>query len=298
MSGKAGSSDASKRLEGKVCLVTGSAGGIGLVAVQELLLAGARGVTLIDLRQEALKTAQERLNEALAHLYTPEQIAERTLLQNADVSVESDVFEAVRATMSRYGQLDVAVVNAGLSQAPQSVLFESVEVLDRLYRVNVRGAYITLKFAALAMTGLLPATLEDTKQVNGLGCNSANLSREGTAGKGKSIIIVSSVAGLYGEALLVPYVTTKWASRGMSRSAAQELGSMGIRVNSIHPGPTDTEMFKTAFDTQEKRDVISGKTALKRVANPTEIARAMLFLASDDSSYMTGASLDVHGGQV
>lgn len=92
----------------------------------------------------------------------------------------------------------------------------------------------------------------------------------------KSIIITSSVAGLYGEPRISPYVATKWASRGLSLSAAKELGPLGIRVNSLHPGATDTPMFQLAFDTPEKRAQIASTTALNRVAMPIEIARAMV----------------------
>lgn len=182
-----------------------------------------------------------------------------------DVSDETQWRRAVDLTVERFGRLDILVNCAG-NGLFQSLLDADAAAFDAAVNVNQRGVFLGLK----ATTEALKATR---------GC----------------IVNVASVAGLKASPGTFAYTATKFAVRGMTRSAALDLAPFGIRVNAVLPGPIDTPMFR-ATPIPGFREALAQATALKRIGLPEEVAKAILFLASDDASYITGAELVVDGG--
>ena len=250
------------QLEGKTCVITGGAGSIGLATAELFLREGAR-VMLVDLSEELLQRAVEQLAA-----FPAERIAGKA----ADVARASDVVEYVSATVARWGKIDVLFSNAGNAGAIGSIMSYPEEVFDEVYRVHVRGAFLACKYALPHMND------------------------------GGSIVITSSVVGLMGNPGPYAYITAKHAQVGLMRSVAKEVAARRIRVNTIHPGPTQNE-FQAEIERNLSRIIGRDATAfldelipLKRHAQPQEIARAVLFLASDQSSFVTGSTLAVDGG--
>ena len=187
--------------------------------------------------------------------------------QKLDVSSDENWKEFSGAVRDRFGTVDVLVNNAGL------VHFTPVEMLDpkdfeRILGVNTLGPILGTKH-------IVPIMKE--------------------AGKG-SIVNISSVDGLRGANGLTCYTASKWALRGITKCHAYELGSSGIRVNSVHPGGVDTPMGNAAGRPKEEVNQVFRRLPLGRIGDPKEIANASLFLASDESSYVTGAEIAVDGG--
>jgi 3alpha(or 20beta)-hydroxysteroid dehydrogenase len=181
-----------------------------------------------------------------------------------DVSSEQDWADAV----GKAGRLDVLVNNAGVLHF-SALADTKLEDYERVIRINQIGAF-------LGMRAVVPAMRE--------------------AGGG-SIVNVSSIEGLAAAPYLVAYVASKFAIRGMTKVAAMELGEHGIRVNSVHPGMIDTDMVRDAAGGAEiDLAPIGRKVALRRVGRPDEIAGLVVFLASDESSYCTGAEFVADGG--
>ena len=186
-----------------------------------------------------------------------------------DVTIEADWAAAVAAAVDAYGKLDILINNAGiLRHAPIATMdpAEFRQVID----VNLVGCWLGVHFAAPVMAG----------------------------GGGGSIVNVSSIEGLAGAAGLSAYSASKFGIRGITRSAAQELGPLGVRVNSIHPGGVMTSMALTAAASMTGVDPAGFLKSLPiaRFAEPIEISRLVAFLASDESSYTTGAEFVADGG--
>jgi len=190
----------------------------------------------------------------------------------ADVSKEEDVSRAVEATVKELGGLDVCFANAGIEGTVAPLLQQTVDDFDRVQAVNVRGVFLCMKHAAPKMP------------------------------RGGSIVATSSVAGFIGSPGLGPYVTSKHALVGLVRVAALELAPLGIRVNSLHPGPVDNRMMRSIEEQASPghaTEVKAGFTKLVplgRYATNEEIAKMALYLASDDSSYCTGQQFVADGG--
>ncbi len=183
----------------------------------------------------------------------------------ADVAEPEDAEALVRETMDRFGRLDILVNNAGVSE--DALLIEmSREAWDRVFIVNVRSAFNCIKAAA-------PQMIE---------------ARMG------SIVNISSVVAELGNIGASNYAASKGALNSLTRSAAAELARFGVRVNAIAPGVVETELMTKAL--ARRRDTLSKRIPLKRFARPEEIARAVLFLASDGASYITGEIIRVAGG--
>jgi NAD(P)-dependent dehydrogenase (short-subunit alcohol dehydrogenase family) len=253
------------RLQDKVAIITGGAGGIGRAAGALFAAEGAR-VLLVDLDEAALTDAVEAIGgNSVSHFV-------------ADVTREEDNLAMVACAEERYGGLDVLIANAGIEGPVQPIVDFDVERFDQVLNVNVRGPFLGLKAAAPAMA------------------------RRG----GGSIVITSSVAGLQGAAGVSAYVTSKHAVIGLMRSAAKEFAPMGIRVNTVNPSPVETEMMRRleggmsgTADPAAAAEVHAGIAAripLQRYAEPEDIARVMLFLASDDSAWVTGSVNVADGG--
>lgn len=191
-----------------------------------------------------------------------DELGERAVFQHLDVTSPSDWSAAVAAAEQALGPVDVLVNNAGIASAG-SIESYSLESWNAILAVNVTGVFLGVKAVVPGMRA---------------------------AGRG-SIINVSSVEGLRGSAALHGYVASKFAVRGLTKSVAMEVGRYGIRVNSIHPG------FITSAMT-EQLDPTVLPIPLGRPAAPEEVAGTVVFLASDESSYSTGAEFVVDGGLV
>ena len=186
-----------------------------------------------------------------------------------DVTSEQSWERAVRETTRAFGKLDVLVNNAGIVRAGP---LESTSLDDYMavVRVNQVGVFLGMRAVVAPM-------------------------RE--AGSG-SIVNISSNAGMEGVQGVVGYVASKWAVRGMTKTAAMELGRYGIRVNSVHPGGVDTPMIAAGDFDDIDQDAVFGAQPIPRVGRPEEIASLVLFLASDESSFSTGSEFVADGGRM
>ncbi len=185
-----------------------------------------------------------------------------------DVTSEDEWAAIVEQTVAQHGGIDVLVNNAGI-YTPTPLLGSTLEEYRRVIDVNQVGVFLGMRAAA-------PAMIE---------------------GGGGSIVNISSVAGLRGGGRAMAYVASKWAVRGMTKSAAQELGRHGIRVNSIHPGLIDTAMLQQipGIDSGDI-DPFLQRIPLGRIAEAGEVAKLALFLASDESAYCSGSEFVIDGG--
>lgn len=194
-----------------------------------------------------------------------DELGPAAVYQHLDVASEDDWVDAVRAA-GDLGRVQVLVNNAGVLHFSELADTSLVDY-ERVIRVNQIGTF-------LGMREVVPAMSDG----------------------GGSIINVSSVEGLGGMPLMVAYAASKFAIRGMTKVAAMELGKHGIRVNSVHPGAVDTQMIPDAVGAPVPMEQIGKRVALGRVGQPEEIAELVLFLASDESSYCTGAEFVADGG--
>ena len=185
-----------------------------------------------------------------------------------DVTDEGQWSDAVDAVMTAYGRLDILVNNAGILEHG-TVEETSAESWDRTMDVNSRGVF-------LGTRAVIPAMRESG---------------------GGSIVNISSVAGLIG-GLMTAYNASKGAVRLLTKSTAVQYAAENIRVNSVHPGPTETDMLDVFFREEGAREARAADTPIPRLGKPEDIAYGVLFLASDESSYMTGAELVIDGGNV
>jgi NAD(P)-dependent dehydrogenase (short-subunit alcohol dehydrogenase family) len=249
----------SGRLQGKVAIVTGATRGIGRATAVLLAREGAH--VIATGRDAAAGAETERQIRAVG--------AGAFLRQ--DVTQEAD-WEAATAQAMAAGGLDIVVNNAGLFWVKP--LAETTEAdFDQIHAVNCEGTWLGMKYGFKAMA--------DT-------------------GRGGAIVNVSSLMGQVGYPQAVAYCATKGAVTGMTKAAAIEGAQMSprVRVNSLHPGVIWTEMVTGAMgDTQELKDFFAADTPLRAVGLPEQMADAILFLASDESSYVTGAELTVDGGR-
>ena len=258
-------------LEGKTALVTGAAQGIGAACAEALAREGAK-VMLTDILEE-----QGQQTAAAIRLTG----AEAEFLRH-DVTDEAQWESTVAATIERFGGLDVVVNNAGI-EIVHLIMDLPLETWRKIQKVNVEGVFLGTKHAMLAMR---PG---------------------GKAGKGGSIINMSSLAGITGSAMFSAYCASKGAVRTFSKAAAAEGGALGIRVNSVHPGFVRTEMGKAAIShyadiafggdsAQVEAFFTTTRCPLGRLGEPWDVAAPVLFLASDLSRYVTGTELIVDGG--
>jgi NAD(P)-dependent dehydrogenase (short-subunit alcohol dehydrogenase family) len=248
----------SRRLQDKAAIITGGEGSIGMATARALVAEGAR-VCLVGLVADELRAGAASLGDSASWAV-------------ADVTDSTAVKAAVAGAAEAFGRLDVVVSNAGISGVIAPVADYPEEVFDQVLAVHVRGSFLVCKYA-------LPY-LEP----------------------GASIVITSSVVGLTSDAGICAYATAKHALVGLMRTLAKETAPRGIRVNTIHPGPVDNEfqhrieIAATGADRDRAASIFDELIPLARHAAPDEVARVMLFLASDESSFITGATLAVDGG--
>ena len=253
--------DVMGKLNDRIALITGGAGGIGIAAGKRFVAEGAR-VLLVDLEEATLRRAVGEVGERSASYAV------------ADVTRPEDVERYVATCVDRYGGIDVFLNNAGIEGVVMPIVDYPIDKFDRVIAVNVRGVWLGLKYVIPVMA------------------------KRG----GGSIVIVSSVAGIHGYANVSAYVTSKHAVVGMMRTAALECAPLKVRVNTVNPAPIETRMMRSlengfapgAADAA-KQQILQG-IPMGRYGTPEEVANLMLFLACDDSAYLTGGVYMVDGG--
>jgi 3alpha(or 20beta)-hydroxysteroid dehydrogenase len=265
------SADAGDAHAGSPADTGGAARSAGRLAGKTALITGAaNGIGAAIARRFAAEGADLLLTDidpdAVAAL--AQELAATARGHELDVRSES-AWEAVLGWASeRHGRVDVLVNNAGVFLAAP-LTDTTLEQFRRIQDVNQVGVFLGMKTLAPAMA----------------------------ARGGGSIINVSSIAGLVGPPLLVAYAASKWAVRGMTKTAAKELAASGVRVNSLHPGQIETDMHARQREaTPELIERLVAGIPMKRVGEPREVAEVAVFLASDESSYVTGAEFSVDGG--
>lgn len=249
------------RIEGKVAVITGGAGGIGRAVARRFIEEGA-SVLIVDVDKDSLADACAEISS--------NQISYVV----GDVANWNDNLEMIKIAEERYGGVDIFLANAGIEGDISSILDYDEEVFDRLMAVNIKGPFLGLKAAVPSMI----------KRGSG------------------SVVITSSIGGVRGGPRLAPYVTSKHAVIGLMKSAAKEFAREGVRVNAVNPSPVETRMMRSIEKGLMEEDPDAIKKAMQsnipmgRYAEPVDVANLMLFLASDESKFITGSIHMVDGG--
>ena len=250
------------RVEGKVAVITGGAGGLGKVTAEYLLKEGAK-VVIVDLFEEPLEKTKKELS-AFGEV----------LAVQADVSKEEDVEKYVKAAVDQFGRIDIFFNNAGIVGKIAKAVDTEAEDFDKVIAVNLRGVFLGMKHVLKVME----------KQGSG------------------SVINKSSIDGLAGGPQRIAYSASKHAVVGMTKTAALEVADKGIRVNSIHPSYAKTDMMNVvesgsnAEDPESVRKQLTETIPLGRYGEAEDIANLVLFLGSDESTFITGAQQRIDGG--
>lgn len=241
-----------------VVLITGALTGIGRAAALAFAREGSR-IVIAGRRDDAGRQLETELRA----------LGVEVAFILADVRHEDEVRSLVDQAVERFGRLDAAVNNAGTEGHPGPVTQQTAETYAATFDTNVLGTLLSMKHEMRVM------------QAQGSG----------------SIVNISSSYGHQGAAGASVYVASKHAVEGMTKSAALEAASFGVRVNAVAPGPTDTGMLDRFTGTPERKAGLVARVPLGRMGTPEEIARAIVFLASDGASFVTGQILTVDGGK-
>jgi len=250
------------RLKDKVALITGAGSGIGQATAVLFAREGAR-VAVVDVREDAAKGTTEQIERAGGH----------ALAIRADVAKAADIQAAVNQTLARWGRLDVFYANAGVPQRPTSVEEVDEATFDQIMAVNVKGVFLGAKYAAPVFK----------RQRSGV------------------LLITGSTSAIRPRPGVQCYSASKGAVHTLAKSLALELAPFGARVVAIAPVATETPMLATFMGKQEVDE--EGMTRyrstvpLGRLNRPEDLARAALFLASDDAAMITGSTVEVDGGR-
>jgi NAD(P)-dependent dehydrogenase (short-subunit alcohol dehydrogenase family) len=251
------------RLDGKVAVVTGAAGVIGSATLRLLAERGAR-IVAVDRREADLEAAIEELPAS----------AEASAVA-ADVTSEDEVADYVRATIDRFGTIDVFYNNAGIEGDVKPITEYSLASFRKVIDVNVVGVFLGMKH-------VLPLMLKQNKG---------------------SIINTASIAGLVGSPQIAVYSASKHAVIGLTKSAAWECTGTGVRVNCVCPGLIDSRMLSTILQGRSggnappPNDRIVERIPARRLGQASEVASIVAFLASDEASYVSGSAYTVDGGR-
>ena len=245
------------RLENKVAFISGGARGMGAVEARLFAQEGCR-VAIGDLREDEGQKVEAEINET----------GGECLYLRLDVTSEASWQAAIAATVARFGKLDILVNNAGIYRT-ERVEETSVELWDQVMEINSKGVFLGTKHAIpeLRMAG------------------------------GGSIINISSTAGLVGSNMAAAYSASKGAVRLFTKATAIQYAQDGIRANSIHPGIIQTDMTAALLADPNQYQERLDRTPMGRIGKPEDVAYGALFLASDESSFMTGSELVIDGGR-
>jgi NAD(P)-dependent dehydrogenase (short-subunit alcohol dehydrogenase family) len=242
----------------KVALVTGASSGMGLATAQAFAEAGA-SVTLADVKEEAVREAVEKLVSE----------GHRAIAIPCDVGNDAQVEAMVKRTVAEFGRLDAAFNNAGVMAKIAPTADSTLEEFDRVIGVNLRGVWSCMK--------------HELRQME----------RQGSG----AIVNCSSIGGLTGDPRIPSYTASKHGVIGLTRTAALEYATKGIRVNAVCPGTIDTAFSRTVVDGDDKRfEALSKAPPIGRAGKPEEIASVVLWLCSPGASYVIGHALVVDGG--
>lgn len=251
------------RLDGKVAVVTGAAGVIGAATMRLLAERGAR-IVAVDRKAQDLQTAIKDLPTSA-----------QAFAVSADVTDEAEVSEYVRATVDKFGTIDVFYNNAGIEGDIAPIPKYSLETFRRVIDVNVVGVFLGLKH-------VLPVMLKQNKG---------------------SIINTASIAGLIGSPDIAVYSASKHAVIGLTKSAALECTGTGVRVNCVCPGLIDSRMLSAIIEGRNPNNApvpnarVVERIPARRLGQPSEVASMVAFLASDEASYVSGSAYTVDGGR-
>jgi NAD(P)-dependent dehydrogenase (short-subunit alcohol dehydrogenase family) len=249
------------RLDDKVAVITGGSGGIGRAAAHRFVAEGAR-VMLVDIDEAALIEVRDELGSNVASYCV------------ADVSKAADTERYVDETLEQFGGVDIYLANAGIEGIVAPIVDYDEKMFDKVIAVNVKGVWLGIK-------ALFPA-----------------MQKKG----GGSIVITSSTMGVKGAPGLSAYNASKHAVIGLMRSTALDGAAHNIRVNTVNPSPTETRMMRSLEAAMNPADApavhqrIAASIPLQRYGEPEDIANIMLFLASDESSFLTGGVYMADGG--
>ena len=249
----------SARLRGRIAVITGAAAGIGRATAELFAREGAR-LVLADVNTEGLGAVRESVCGS----------SEDVVLVTADVSRPEDARRAVQTAVDRFGRIDIAVANAGVIPLA-SVVQATPEDWDRVMAIDGRGMFLTCKYAIeqMLITG------------------------------GGSIVCLSSISGMAGQRGQATYGPAKFVASGLTKHLAIEWADHGIRVNAVAPGTINTERVRQLSAEPGGKEYLTTVKAghpMGRLGEPQEVANAILFLASDEASFITGAILPVDGG--
>ena len=253
------------RLDGKTAIITGATGGIGGATAAKFLKEGAN-LVLAGREEGRLQEAADKLGGG-----------DRVVICAGQPAEQDDVEQLVATATDRFGALDIFVANAGSEGKVMPILMTSVEDFEEVQQANLRGTFLAIKHAALAM------------QANG-------------QESGGSIVAVSSVAGEVGVAGIGAYAASKHGILGLVKVAALELAAMNIRVNAVAPAPIDNAMMQSIEgqaspdDPSLARAQFNSLIAMGRYGKNEEVANLIAFLSSDEASYCTGSNYAVDGG--
>ena len=244
------------RLEGKVALITGAAHGMGAEDARLFAREGAK-VAIADIREEDARKVEAEISKA----------GGEAMVIMLDVSKEDQWDQAVAEVVAKFGKLDILVNNAGISGSGESDS-SSTDAWDRLIDINAKSVFLGMKHAIPEMEKI----------------------------GGGAIVNISSISGLVGQESIHPgYNASKGAVRLVTKAAAVQHAKSGIRVNSVHPGMLPPML--TSFQRGDpNREAMNANVPMGREGEPIEVANAVLFLASDEASYITGTELVVDGG--
>src|SRR5438552_17386303 len=252
------------RLDGKVAVVTGAAAVIGTATIRLLAERGAR-IVAVDRREADLKSAIRDLPASA-----------QPLAVTADVTLEDEVADYVRAALDKFGTIDVFFNNAGIEGEVKSIPDYPLESFRKVLDVNVVGVFLGMKH-------VLPGMLKNKKG---------------------SIINTASIAGLIGSPQIAVYSASKHAVIGLTKSAAWECTGTGVRVNCVCPGLIDSRMLSNILQGRNAgrnaptpHDRIVERIPARRLGQASEVASIVAFLASDEASYVSGSAYTVDGGR-
>jgi NAD(P)-dependent dehydrogenase (short-subunit alcohol dehydrogenase family) len=249
----------SPRLLGKSAVVTGAAAGIGRATAELFAREGAR-LVVADINTDGLSALRDSL----------EDVTGDVAVVTADVSKPEDVRRMIDVAVERYGRLDIAVANAGIIPLA-SVVEATLDDWDEVMAIDGRGMFLTCKYAIEQMM---------------------------TSGGG-SIVCLSSISGVAGQPRQSTYGPAKFVASGLTKHLAVEWAGQGIRVNAVAPGTINTERVQRLPQEPggiEYLEAVKAAHPMGRLGEPSEVAKAILFLASDEASFITGAILPVDGG--